>query len=409
MQTGSDLTYFSDWISSKTSEDWQIYIKRLSANDTGLTGGHQVGIYIPKEVVKRVMPSVTDKSNKNPECFLRAQVSSHSFPEQNLRCVYYNNKHFEGTRDEHRITQWNTGVSGNPVQDPENTGALVFFAFRMAGESYNSDFIDIWVCKTLEEEEYIENKIGEIIPGNWTLTKGDVVFGGLAQTIATQESNVNVPDGWIHTFPTGLEIISHLTQFFKLKKTTPDDLIIERRELEYRLFRQVEELHVLSSVQAGFNSVDDFMLLANSVSNRRKSRSGNSLEIHLEILFKQFDLQNFSKQCITEGKKKPDFIFPSCAQYHDLNFPAENLRMLAVKTTCKDRWRQVLNEANRIDQIHLFTLQEGVSPNQLQEMTDENVKLVVPLPLHAKYPTEVRKQLITLGEFIEQTNTIHKN
>jgi len=402
------MTNFPDWITSKKSDDWQIYMKRLSANDTGLTGGHQVGIYIPKEVIKIVMPSVTDKASKNPECFLRAQVSSHSFPEQTLRCIYYNNKHFDGTRDEHRITQWNTDVSNNPVQDPENTGALAFFAFRMTGESQNSDFIDIWVCKNLEEEEYIENQIGEVIPGYWSLTKGNVVFGGLAQTIASQESNVNVPESWIKTFPTGQEIISHLTQFFKLKNTTPDELIIERRDLEYKLFRQVEELHVLSNIQAGFNSVDDFMLLANSVSNRRKSRSGNSLEIHLEILFKQFDLLKFSKQCTTEGKKKPDFIFPSCAQYHDLNFPAENLRMLAVKTTCKDRWRQILNEANRVDQIHLFTLQEGVSPHQLQEMTDENVKLVVPLPLHKKYPIDVRDKLITLGDFIEQTNKIYK-
>ncbi|MNT78016.1 Type-2 restriction enzyme EcoRII [compost metagenome] len=80
--------------------------------------------------------------------------------------------------------------------------------------------------------------------------------------------------------------------------------------------------------------------------------------------------------------------------------------MLAVKTTCKDRWRQVLNEANRVDRIHLFTLQEGVSPHQFAEMKDANVKLVVPKPLHTKYPDEVRDKLMTLNDFIVETKDI---
>lgn len=35
--------------------------------------------------------------------------------------------------------------------------------------------------------------------------------------------------------------------------------------------------------------------------------------------------------------------------------------MLAVKTTCKDRWRQILNEADKIHQVHLFTLGRSFS------------------------------------------------
>ena len=64
--------------------------------------------------------------------------------------------------------------------------------------------------------------------------------------------------------------------------------------------------------------------------------------------------------------------------YHNFEFPAEKLIMLGAKTTCKDRWRQVLNEADRIDNKHLFTLQRGVSRNQLQEMKDERLTLVIP-------------------------------
>lgn len=76
-----------------------------------------------------------------------------------------------------------------------------------------------------------------------------------------------------------------------------------------------------------------------------------------EHLFIEHGLRHFATQAVTEGNKKPDFLFPSAGAYHDTEFPVENLRMLAVKTTCKDRWRQILNEADKIHQVHLFTLQ----------------------------------------------------
>jgi hypothetical protein len=74
--------------------------------------------------------------------------------------------------------------------------------------------------------------------------------------------------------------------------------------------------------------------------------------------------------------------------------------MLAAKTTCKDRWRQVINEAGRIETKHLLTLQEGISENQFREMTEAKVRLVVPAPLVASYPASVQPHLQTLESFI---------
>ncbi|HFP6239063.1 TPA: type II restriction endonuclease [Klebsiella pneumoniae] len=85
----------------------------------------------------------------------------------------------------------------------------------------------------------------------------------------------------------------------------------------------------------------------------------------------------------------------------------ENLRMLAVKTTCKDRWRQILNEADKIHQVHLFTLQEGVSLAQYREMRESGVRLVVPSSLHKKYPEAVRAELMTLGAFIAELTGLY--
>lgn len=143
------------------------------------------------------------------------------------------------------------------------------------------------------------------------------------------------------------------------------------------------------------------------MSNRRKSRAGKSLELHLEQLFNEYGLKTFETQAVTEGNKKPDFLFPSAQAYHDEAFPEQKLRMLAVKTTCKDRWRQILNEADRIQDIYLFTLQEGVSVAQFQEMQQERVRLVVPSSLHDKYPKAIREYLISLETFIDETKSLY--
>jgi hypothetical protein len=80
--------------------------------------------------------------------------------------------------------------------------------------------------------------------------------------------------------------------------------------------------------------------------------------------------------------------------------------MLATKTTCKDRWRQVLNEAARIGEKHLLTLQEGVSEPQFREMTQEGIRLVVPSGLHAKYPESVQPKIVSLEQFVAEVQQI---
>lgn len=136
---------------------------------------------------------------------------------------------------------------------------------------------------------------------------------------------------------------------------------------------------------------------------RRKARAGRSLELHARTIFLEEKLrehQDFSYDCESEPDKRPDFLFPSETAYKKASYSADKLRMLAVKTTCKDRWRQILNEADRIKTKHLLTLQEGVSENQFREMVQAKVTLVVPKPLIIKYPRMVQPHLQTLESFI---------
>lgn len=89
------------------------------------------------------------------------------------------------------------------------------------------------------------------------------------------------------------------------------------------------------------------------------------------------------------------------AGYEDPQFPEFKLFILALKTTCKDRWRQVLQEAPRIRQKHLLILQEGISENQLAEMAAARVTLVVPQKLHASYGNGA-PALLSVQQFIDQ-------
>lgn len=399
------MSGLQSWLLDKAGGKYYLYIKRLSANDTGATGGHQVGLYIPSGIVAELFPSIDRTSEKNPSVFLRATYSSHRCSDSEARAIYYNNKFFGQTRNEKRITRWG---AGSPLQDPENTGALSVLAFEHEPGS-DSKSVDVWVCVNPEEEDVLESVLGEVIPGTLLFGSASEILGLLASMPRAQQNTYEIPEHWKQHFPSGAEIIQYAAGYYSAGSASPDEQLIDRRGIEYDLFLMIEEIHVLDIIRQGFGSVDAFITMANSVSNRRKSRAGKSLELHLEQLFIEHGLKHFATQCVTEGNKKPDFLFPSAEAYHSEIFPHDKLRMLAVKTTCKDRWRQVLNEANKISDIHLFTLQEGVSLSQFREMQEEGVTLVVPSPLHKKYPEPIRGELMTLGAFIAELAGLYKD
>ena len=208
-----------------------------------------------------------------------------------------------------------------------------------------------------------------------------------------------LPYDWQRTFPDAASVVRKAVELCSCDRLQPDERLLRRRDCEYRLFRTLEESIVLPRIREGFPTVDEFVSYANGVTNRRKARSGASLELQAATIFDEAGV-SYTRGAVSEGHKRPDFLFPNSEAYHDSAFPAEQLRMLAAKTTCKDRWRQILNEADRIPVKHLLTLQEGVSEHQFTEMTQSGVVLVVPSPLHESYPRSIRDRLHDLNEFI---------
>ncbi|MHC8403747.1 type II restriction endonuclease [Pseudomonas sp. TMB3-21] len=187
-----------------------------------------------------------------------------------------------------------------------------------------------------------------------------------------------------------------------------DQTIVDWMEHEEKLFRIYERHLVQEQLRSGFgeagDDVDEFISFSLSVQNRRKSRVGHAFEGHLDEIFRLHGLrfqQGRGKGSVTENNSRPDFIFPGFSEYRDPEFPDGKLIMLGAKTTCKDRWRQVLSEANRIPVKHLITMESAISEHQTMEMQSHRLNLVVPEKIKATYTGTQKKWLLGLGEFVE--------
>lgn len=183
----------------------------------------------------------------------------------------------------------------------------------------------------------------------------------------------------------------------------PDEALVQLIDREEVLFRQLERYIVSDQLrehaEAWADDIDEFMRFSLGVHNRRKSRAGHALENHLELIFKENRIEH-QRGAHTEGRSKPDFLFPGGQHYADPEWPEHRLTMLGVKTTCKDRWRQVLNEAQRIPEKHLLTLQPGISEHQTAEMATARLTLVLPRTLHETFTPAQTSSLMDLEDFL---------
>jgi hypothetical protein len=394
----------ADWIDEYDRPGFIWYVKRLAANDTLATHANQAGPYVPKAFMFEIFPSLNTIEKKNPDAWFDLYIDSHA-DHRKVRAIYYNNRpRGEGTRNEIHIT--NFGGRQSAVLNPESTGALAVFAFAL-DQTGKATECHVWVCEHETQEELIEERIGPIEPGEkaiWKPVEGRTVdILGPATRANCHLTADEMPREWLARFPTGEEIIRKAMGLRTTTGMNPDLRLVRRRQCEFEIFQSIEEAVFLPRILNGFTNISGFLGLAQTVLQSRKSRSGNSLELHVkEILIEEGlrSMQDFQHKPITEDGKRPDFLFPSQAAYDDPFFPTARLRMLAAKTTCKDRWRQVTHEADRIAIKHLLTLQEGVSEGQFREMVDAGVQLVVPTTLHESFPAEVRPHLLSVESFI---------
>ena len=367
----------------------KVFCKFLSANDTGLTGGHQAGIYISKPSIPILFDEPGEKG-QNKEKWVK--VRWHDDFETDTRFIYYG----QGTRNEYRITNFGRGF---PFLKPEYTGALFIFVqdssedyqgFVLNTEDEIDQFLDAFGISPTETNRLIDTHM--VAPELHEKLEFDKFISELEEDFPSSEIMSAAARRIQDTVFDHQEFIC----------TNPDRKLLDWTDVEYRLFRALEYARYGEIINRGFATVEEFIVTANQVLNRRKSRAGKSLEHHLAAIFDGNQII-YQSQAITEGNKKPDFLFPSQAAYHDATFPTDKLISLAAKTTCKDRWRQVINEADRLRGRRKFlcTLQQGISAAQMDEMEAEQVVLVVPKPYIQTYPKDRQERIWTVGKFVQ--------
>ena len=372
------------------------FCKFLAANDTGLTGGHQAGIYISKPSINILFDMPGEKGH-NKEKWVKVKWQGDI--ETNTRFIYYG----QGTRNEYRITNFGRGF---PFLKPEYTGSLFVFikctdedyqGFFLDTEDSINQFLDAFGISPTETNQLIEQK--EAKPEIHEKVAMDKFIASLTVDFPASE-DMSSAARIIQN-----EVYNHKEYI----RNNPDRKLIDWTDTEYRLFRTLEYARYGDMITHGFSSVEEFISTANQVLNRRKSRAGKSLEHHLSAIFDGNDIR-YRAQAITEGNKKPDFLFPSQEAYHDSSFSVDRLVSLAAKTTCKDRWRQVINEADRLRgrPKYLCTLQQGISAAQMDEMQAEQVILVVPKPYIQTYPKDRQDRIWTLGKFVQYVREVEE-
>jgi len=184
----------------------------------------------------------------------------------------------------------------------------------------------------------------------------------------------------------------------------PDAALMAWIEREEILFRTLERHLLAESLQklraSSSSEPDAYMALTMSFQQRRKSRAANTLENHVAKVLADHGI-TYSRREVTEGERKPNFILPSIDCYRDVAFDAKLLTMLALKASCKDRWRQILDAAARIPDKHLLTLEPSISEKQTCEMRSKRVQLILPVALHPTYSIDQRSWLMSLAQFLE--------
>lgn len=364
------------------------FTKFITANDTGATGGHQAGFHIHKNAWELFFDKAGVKG-ENKEKFITIKWQDDF--ETESRFAYYG----VGTRNEYRLTRFGRGF---PYLQDENIGDLLVIAKK------SNDYYEAFVLQFDEEiDEFLaalnisSTDINGIIPKQFEQTAEDK----LLQCFLAFINSLKVE------FPPTIELATNARNCYngaygvtsKLIQKNPDKEILGWLGAEFQLFKAIENNRYSQRIKTPFATVEELVETANTILNRRKSRAGKSLEHHLTEVFSIFQL-SYATQAVTEDNKKPDFLFPNVEAYLNPKYDDKKLVVLASKTTCKDRWRQVMNEADRVKTKHLFTLQQGISKNQLEEMYKYGVCLVVPKPYLTSFPPEFRERILTLDTFV---------
>ncbi len=365
-------------------------LKFISRNNVGLTGSHECGFYLPKIIHGLFTPHPPEKGF-NSKHDVHVTWQDGRITESVV--TWYG----KGTRSEYRLTRFGKDF---PYLNEGVVGDLLVLISTSPNEAL------AYVLDLDEDIEDIQTTLGVEAIGEWGVFK-DGAPQQEENEDACVERRIRLFAAELDHFPDNVvfsgmtrEILAGCLKRFSL--LNPDKSLVKAYSVEYEIFQAVER-QVCGNDIAGklFRNIDDFLKVASSIMNRRKSRAGRSLENHVETLLQAANIPHKMRPNLGPDGT-PDIIIPSVEAYLDLAYPVNRIFVVGLKTTCKDRWRQVTQEGPRIERKHLLTLQQGITEKQLAQMDAAKVSLVVPEPLHKYYPDDCPVKPLTVEAFIEE-------
>lgn len=203
------------------------------------------------------------------------------------------------------------------------------------------------------------------------------------------------------------EEAGRIVRSLRAGELTPDDQIHWSLEAETALFQHIEA-HVGQKwlddlAAAGRISFSDAATLVMRQLQSRKSRRGQSLQNHFRSVLDVHRIP-YGAQCRTERDERPDFLIPGCSQYSDPAFPGGALRMVACKSKIRERWRQILEEADRIPEKYLLTLDPALTDDTVTKMLGSRLQVFLPAQVIRTHYAgrKVEPDLATVARLVEK-------
>lgn len=377
-------------------ESGNALLKFLSANDAGITGTHQEGFYLPIGAWRMYTPHAPTKGVNAEE---EVEILWHDGSVTKSRIKWYgkgNKTAKSRPRHEYRLTRFGKDF---PFHNADVVGDLWILVPK-----------DYWHFQAflLDRDEDIELLLAALGVGPFERWGVYEQGAGKVETESDcLERNFQQFVSPLTGFPSGSAFSNAARAFVEQcvkfsKGDIVDTAFVRWVEVEYQLFQRAERQICQREIARTFKDVDDFLKTARSIGNRRMSRGGRSLENHVDYVLTEANIPHDMRAPLPG---KPDVVIPSADAYRDDSYPVDRLCVIGIKMTCKDRWRQVLNEAKKVQKKHLFTMQQAISPNQLTEMHEAGLTLIVPKKLQKGYPDHPIK-ILTVEEFISDVRSL---
>ncbi|MEH2484503.1 type II restriction endonuclease [Bradyrhizobium sp. AZCC 2230] len=430
-QSGSDV---SELLIRLLEEAPNLLVKKLSNNDRDwaqFSNKHQAGVYMPpKQRDGGFFPPIEAKPRPEGGAEIRETFFTTEWPQvsetRKTRLVHYTSKGAE------------THMTGLPKTAFADLSPASFLVMARFGEGEETVYRCLTVDSATDAAVMLVDAlelgpdflIDERVPAEYRKRERERILTFAEQVAAAWLAGTVASFAAEKVMPETLTLADEARGKW-LKKTgrkdlnpfefdTPGDALREiSRSIEWDLFREYQlreravglvrivlgdvpgEPKITTVIHALVDrlpEIDRYML---SAGQQRKARAGVSFEHHIEKMLVDGSVP-FAKQVVIQARKRPDFVLPSFAHLKDPPSGKDRGLILSVKTTLRERWKQVEREMHG-SELFLGTVDENIAANAIEEMGTMGINLVVPEQLKKSKETEYdrHKNVLSFRTFFD--------